>query len=101
MDKLEEQIGALREEEAKYTQESGEDVNQHQQLLNDLAQKLQSTEATAEKYELKYQDAQKTINSLKVGREIRTRVPAVTGPLCGCPCVPNVVHCGHVKRAFL
>ena len=66
IEKLEEHLQSLHDEESKYTQESGEDVNQHKQLLNELAQKLQNTEATAEKYEHRYQDALKTINSLKV-----------------------------------
>ncbi|GBG32774.1 Coiled-coil domain-containing protein 63 [Hondaea fermentalgiana] len=67
LEKLEEQIQQLHEEEDKYTQESGDDANQHQQLLNDLQSKLQSTEAAAEKYELRYQEAMKTIAALKVG----------------------------------
>jgi uncharacterized membrane protein YgcG len=67
VEKLEEQIQVLHEEEHKYTQESGDDVHQHKQLLKDLESKLQSTENAAEKYEMKYQDSAKTINSLKVG----------------------------------
>mmetsp|Transcript_25259 Transcript_25259/g.80308 ORF Transcript_25259/g.80308 Transcript_25259/m.80308 type:complete len:339 (+) Transcript_25259:1-1017(+) len=67
LEKLEEQIQQLHEEEEKYTQESGDDVNQHKQLLKDLETRLQNSEATAEKYELKYQEAMKTINALKVG----------------------------------
>jgi hypothetical protein len=34
----------LRAEEAKYAQESGDDVHQHRQALKDLDAKLQSTE---------------------------------------------------------
>lgn len=67
IEKLEEQISALREEEHKYTQESGNDANQHKQLLNELAQKLQTTEASAERYEGKFQESLKIVNSLKVG----------------------------------
>lgn len=67
LEKLEEQIQQLHDEEEKYAQESGDDANQHQQLLNDLQTKLQSTEASAEKYELKYQDAMKTVAALKLG----------------------------------
>jgi coiled-coil domain-containing protein 63/114 len=67
IEKLEEQMQNLHEEERKYQAESGEDVNQHKKLLNDLAQKLKSTEVSAERFEMKYQDALKTTNSLKIG----------------------------------
>ena len=39
IEKLEEQMQALHEEESKYQAESGEDVNQHKKLLNDLSLK--------------------------------------------------------------
>lgn len=64
---MEEQIAALRDEEQKFQRESGDDANQHKQLLNELAQKLQTTETSAERYESKFQDGLKTVNSLKVG----------------------------------
>lgn len=67
IEKLEEQLGELRNEELKYSQESGDDVNQHKQLLKDLEQRLYSTEASAEKYEAKSLEAQKNLNSLKAG----------------------------------
>merc|ERR1711871_828471 len=67
VEKLEEQIQQLKDEEAKYAQESGDDVNQHKQLLRDLELRLQSTESMAERYEQKCSEAQKTINSLKMG----------------------------------
>ena len=67
IEKLEEQMQALNEEEVKYQAESGEDVNQHKKLLNELAQRLKSTEHSAERFEMKYQDSLKTINSLKIG----------------------------------
>lgn len=67
LEKLEEQIQTLHDEEEKYTQESGDDANQHKQLLNDLESRLQGTEASAEKYELKYQESTKTISALKAG----------------------------------
>ena len=67
LEKLEEQIQQLREEEVKYTQESGEDIHQHKQLLSDLEKKLQLTESSAEKYEKKYQEALRTVNALKTG----------------------------------
>jgi hypothetical protein len=64
---LEEQIAGLRDEEQKFQRESGDDANQHKQLLNELSQKLQTTETSAERYESKFQEGLKTINSLKVG----------------------------------
>lgn len=67
VEKLEEQIQLLREEERKYAQESGDDVHQHKQILKELESKLQSTESTAEKYEIKCQDLQRVIESLKRG----------------------------------
>jgi hypothetical protein len=75
IEKLEEQIQQLKEEEQKYAQESGDDVHQHKQLLRDLELRLQSTESMAERYELKCTEAQKTINSLKMGiHSIFTRI---------------------------
>jgi hypothetical protein len=67
IEKLEEQIQTLREEERKFAQESGEDVNQHKQVLKELEAKLQTTESMAEKYELRCQDLQRVIESLKRG----------------------------------
>merc|ERR1712196_665048 len=48
IEKLEEQISALKEEEQKFQREFGDDANQHKQLLNELAQKLQTTESQVE-----------------------------------------------------
>lgn len=67
VEKLEEQIQVLREEEKKYAQESGEDVHQHKQVLKELEVKLQSTESMAEKYETRCQDLQRVIETLKRG----------------------------------
>jgi hypothetical protein len=67
IERYEEQVAALRDEERKFTQESGEDVNQQKQILKELESKLQSTEAAAEKYEMKCQDLQRVIESLKRG----------------------------------
>lgn len=67
VEKLEEQIQVLREEEKKYAQESGEDVHQHKQILKELEVKLQSTESMAEKYETRCQDLQRVIETLKRG----------------------------------
>ncbi|CAM9214557.1 unnamed protein product, partial [Ectocarpus fasciculatus] len=67
VEKLEEQIQVLREEEKKFAQESGEDVHQHKQVLKELEVKLQSTESMAEKYETRCQDLQRVIETLKRG----------------------------------
>jgi hypothetical protein len=67
VEKLEEQIQLLREEEKKFAQESGDDVNQHKQVLKELETKLQTTESMAEKYEIRCQDLQRVIESLKRG----------------------------------
>ena len=67
IEKLDEQIQALREEEKKYASESGEDSQQHKQVLKDLENKLQTTDSMAEKYEIRCQDLQRVIESLKRG----------------------------------
>jgi hypothetical protein len=69
IEKYEEQITQLREEEMKYAQESGNDVNQHKEILKDLENKLQSTDSMAEKYELRCQDLSRIIESLKRGMQ--------------------------------
>ncbi|KAH8073772.1 hypothetical protein JL720_10843 [Aureococcus anophagefferens] len=65
IEKLEEQVQALQDEQAKYTQESGDDVNQHKLILLDLESKLATTEANASKYESKCEEYQAVIDSLK------------------------------------
>ena len=87
IEKLEEQMQNLHEEERKYQAESGEDVNQHKKLLNDLAQKLKSTEVSAERFEMKYQDALKTTNSLKIGiQSIFNKIGCNTSSSCFSSC---------------
>jgi len=67
VEKYEEQIQALREEERKFAQESGDDVHQHKQILKELESKLASTESMSEKYEVRCQDLQRVVESLKRG----------------------------------
>lgn len=67
IEKLDEQIQALREEEKKFALESGEDFHQHKQVLKELENKLQNTDSMAEKYEVRCQDLQRVIESLKRG----------------------------------
>ena len=67
IEKLEEQIQTLREEERKFAVESGEDFHQHKQILKELENKLLSTDSMAEKYEIRCQDLQRVIESLKRG----------------------------------
>eukprot|EP00937_MAST-01D_sp_MAST-1D-sp2_P006080 g6080.t1 len=82
IEKLEEQITQLKEEEVKFAQEGGDDTVQHKQLLRDLELKLQSTESMAERYEQKCTEAQKTINSLKMGiQSIFNRIDCSTSAM--------------------
>jgi hypothetical protein len=53
----------------RYAQESGNDVNQHKEILKDLETKLQSSDVMAEKYELRCQDLQRITESLKRGMQ--------------------------------
>jgi chromosome segregation ATPase len=69
IEKLEEQIQQLREEELRFTQESGNDVNQHKEILKDLESKLATSESMAEKYEQRCQDLQRITESLKRGMQ--------------------------------
>jgi hypothetical protein len=67
IEKLEEQIQLLRDEEQKYAMESGDNFQEHKQVLNELEDKLQNTDSMAEKYEIRCQDLQRVIESLKRG----------------------------------
>jgi hypothetical protein len=69
IEKYEEQIQALREEEMKFKQETGNDVNQHKEILKDLESKLQTSNLMAEKYEVRCQDLQRITESLKRGMQ--------------------------------
>ncbi|EEY63908.1 Outer Dynein Arm Docking Complex [Phytophthora infestans T30-4] len=70
IEKLEEWIAALRDEERRYgdgangvADENG--VGQHKQLLRDLETRLALTEQAAEKCETRCAEAQKTVNTVK------------------------------------
>ncbi|KAG7392307.1 Coiled-coil domain-containing protein 63 [Phytophthora pseudosyringae] len=75
IEKLEEWIAALREEERRYTGNGdgasgaagGDDdgVGQHKQLLRELESRLALTEQAAEKCEARCVEAQKTVNAVK------------------------------------
>ncbi len=67
IEKYDEQIQHLREEERKFAQESGDDVHQHKEILRELEGKLHSAESMSEKYEMRCQDLQRAIESLKRG----------------------------------
>lgn len=69
IEKYEEQIQQLKEEELKFAQESGNDVNQHKEILKELEHRLQNTEIMAEKYEQRCQDLQRITESLKRGMQ--------------------------------
>ena len=49
IEKLEEQVAALKEEEVRFAQEGGDDTSQHKQLLRDLIELRH--ESMAERYE--------------------------------------------------
>lgn len=66
IEKLEEQVQQLRDEEQKYNQESGEDQDQHKIVLQDLHEKLRAAETQASRYESKCEDHQTIIDSLKL-----------------------------------
>lgn len=75
LEKLEEWIAALREEEKKYSDESGNGggdgdpagngSGQHRQLLRELESKLQATEQAADRCEAKCQEAQQIVGAVK------------------------------------
>lgn len=67
IERLEDIIHTLREEEKKYSQETGEDVDSHKLLLKELEMKIQNKESAAEKYEEKCKAQMKVIESLKRG----------------------------------
>lgn len=69
IEKYEEQIQQLKEEELKYAQESGNDVHQHKEILKDLESKLHTSELMAEKYEQRCQELQRITESLKRGMQ--------------------------------
>ena len=69
IEKLEEQIAQLQDEERKFAEESGQDVNQHKEILKDLENKLSSTNSMAEKYELRGQDLSRILEALKRGMQ--------------------------------
>mmetsp|Transcript_11365 Transcript_11365/g.39630 ORF Transcript_11365/g.39630 Transcript_11365/m.39630 type:complete len:550 (-) Transcript_11365:22-1671(-) len=79
IERLEEQIAGLKEELVKHQAESGDDDNLHKQLLKDLEERLHATEESGEKYEMRFQEASKTVNSLKVGiQSIFTKIECNT-----------------------
>jgi coiled-coil domain-containing protein 63/114 len=67
MEKLEELLAELREEERRYSDDTGEDISQHKQLLRDLETRLQTTDQAADKLEAKCHDAHKVVTAVKIG----------------------------------
>jgi DNA repair exonuclease SbcCD ATPase subunit len=102
IEKLEEHISYLREEERKYAAESGEDVQQHKLILRELESKLKTSEAMVEKYEVRAQDLQRSIESLKRGiQSIYEKLGIDEGDGLGQPMVTelNMVHyIGLIER---
>jgi len=102
IEKIQEQIQALSEEERKYVAESGEDVQQHKQILKELEAKLQSSEAMVEKYEIRAQDLQRAIESLKRGiQSIYDKLDIDEGDGLGQPMITElnmVQYIGIIER---
>jgi len=69
IEKYQEQIQALKDEEQRFEKESGNDANQHKEVLRDLELKLQTSDSMAEKYDQRNQDLQRVIESLKRGMQ--------------------------------
>ena len=65
IEKLQEAISTLQEEEAKYATAGGEDVERHALIVMDLEKRVAETESSAEKYEAKCEEYQKIVDSLK------------------------------------
>jgi hypothetical protein len=67
IEKLEEHIQQLREEEHKYAVESGEDAAAQKQVLADLEAKAQATEASVAKHEAKCTATHRILETLRKG----------------------------------
>ena len=67
IEKLQEQIQLLGAEEKEFAVESGDDFHEHKQALKELESKLLTNDSMAEKYDVRCQDLQRTIENLKRG----------------------------------
>jgi len=67
IEKLEEQLQHLAEEEHRYAHEKGEDAEQQRKVLTDLEQKLAQTESQMDKYGGKTAQTHKVIEKLRKG----------------------------------
>jgi coiled-coil domain-containing protein 63/114 len=67
IEKLQEQIQLLGAEEKEFAVESGDDFHQHKQALKELESKLLTNDLMAEKYDVRCQDLQRTVENLKRG----------------------------------
>ena len=65
IEKLQEAISQLQEEEAKYASQGGADVEKHELIVADLEKRVRETESSAEKYESKCEEYQKIVDQLK------------------------------------
>lgn len=80
IEKLEEQILLLQEEEGKYKTETGQDMSQHKEILKDLEQKVSFTDSMCEKYELKCSELTRILESLKLNmQQIVSKVELTEG----------------------
>ncbi len=65
IEKLQDAISQLQEEEAKYASQGGADVEKHELIVADLEKRVRETESSAEKYESKCEEYQKIVDQLK------------------------------------
>jgi hypothetical protein len=67
LEKVEEQIEQLREEEARFAQASGEDGQAQKEVLRELEGKVEATEASVVRFDARSTATQKTTDELKRG----------------------------------
>mmetsp|Transcript_2665 Transcript_2665/g.3018 ORF Transcript_2665/g.3018 Transcript_2665/m.3018 type:complete len:559 (-) Transcript_2665:802-2478(-) len=67
MERLEEQVGELNAEVAKFSSAGESTDNQRKKFTQDLAGRMERLELKAQNYETKFANATRTVNALKVG----------------------------------
>ena len=67
IEKLEEQISALKSDVESFKSQGGSQENQRRKIVSELEEKLQKTIARADMYEEKHVQTQKTLGALKTG----------------------------------
>ena len=70
IEKIEGRVQELKNEEERYAQECGNDAQQYERVLEELNDKIEVSEAQADKLDQKCEESQKTINGLKSGIQV-------------------------------